>query len=210
MRKVTIISLVVLSLSMFPASPSGMADMSASAATGAMSAVNTERNIQGGDSGYVIGPSNLINIKILGQSGLQETFRVDEGGFITHPLLGRVKISGMSVAQAENMIREELSGDYIRDPNVIIFVIEHSHFSVLGEVRKPGNYEILGRLSLLEGISIAGGFTPVANEKRIKVLRHDQGGEKTFFINLKDILDGRKPGVDIQAGDVIEVEKSFF
>lgn len=163
-----------------------------------------------GDKGYVIGASNLINIKVLGEEGLQTTYRVDEGGYITHPLLGRVKLMGLTVAQAEEMIRKALAAGYILDPNVTIFVIEHSHYSVLGEVRKPGNYEILGKLSVVEGISIAGGFTPVANEKKVKVLRQTESGQKTIIVNVKDILDGRAQSVQIEAGDVIEVEKSFF
>lgn len=159
---------------------------------------------------YVLGATNLIFIKVLGQEGLQQTFRLDEVGYITHPLLGRIKLSGKTVSEAEEQIRKMLEGDYILDPNVTIFVLEHSRFSVLGEVRKPGNYEILGKLSLIEGISIAGGFTPVGNDRKVKILRHDEDGEKNITVNVRDIIEGRKGNIDIQAGDVIEVPKSFF
>ena len=164
------------------------------------------------ENAYIIGPTNLLFIKVLGEDGLQQTFRVDESGFITHPLVGRVKLGGRTVSEAEAIIQQMLNGDYILNPNVTIFVIEHSRFSVLGEVRKPGNYEILGRLSLMEGLSIAGGFTPVANQKKIKILRHEETGEKTMIVNVKDILNGKKDGneVDIKQGDVIEVPQSFF
>ena len=130
------------------------------------------------EKAYTIGPTNLLFIKVLGEDGLQQTFRVDESGYITHPLIGRVRLAGKTVSEAESLIQQMLTGDYILNPNVNIFVMEHSRFSILGEVRKPGNYEILGHLSLMEGLSIAGGFTPLANQKKVKVLRHGESGEK--------------------------------
>lgn len=164
------------------------------------------------EKAYVIGPTNLLFIKVLGEDGLQQTFRVDESGSITHPLLGRVKLGGQTVFEAEALIQKMLTGDYILNPNVNIFVMEHSRFSIIGEVRKPGNYEILGHLSLMEGLSIAGGFTPLANQKKVKVLRHDDSGEKTMIVNVKDILNGKTDDgrFDIQPGDVIEVPQSIF
>lgn len=165
-----------------------------------------------GTAAYVIGPTNLLEIKVLGQSSLQDTFRVDESGFITHPLLGRIKLAGKTVSDAEMIIQKMLTGDYILNPNVTISVMEHSRFSVLGEVRKPGNYEILGRVSLMEGLSIAGGFTPLANQKKIRILRYDAAGEQTLIINVKDIMNGGQDGheIDIKPGDVIEIPPRFF
>jgi len=162
------------------------------------------------ERGYIIGATNLVFIKILGQEALQETYRVDESGYITHPLLGRFLLGGKTVAQAEQAVTSALVGDYILEPNVTVFVLEHSRFSVLGEVRNPGNYEILGRLSIMEGISIAGGFTPVANAQKVNILRYDQGGEKRMTVNIRSIMDGKQNSIDIQAGDVIEVPQSFF
>lgn len=162
------------------------------------------------EKGYVIGATNLIFIKVLGQEGLQQTYRVDEDGYITHPLLGRVKLMGKTVAQTEELLKKSLDGDYILDPNVTVFVLEHSRFSILGEVRKPGNYEILGQISLVEALSFAGGFTPLANLKKVNILRHDETGKKTITVNVKDVMEGKNEGVNIQAGDVIEVPTSFF
>lgn len=163
------------------------------------------------DHSYIIGPTNLLHVKILGEGGLQSTFRVDELGYITHPLAGRIPIGGLTVADAEARIEEALRGDYILNPHVTIFVLEHSRFSVLGEVRKPGNYEILGRMNIVEAISIAGGFTPVAAENKVRILRQTDSGEKTMIVNVEDIMEGKKEAeAYIQAGDVVHVTKSFF
>jgi polysaccharide biosynthesis/export protein len=164
------------------------------------------------DAAYKIAPQNLIQIRILGEDGLQQTFRVDDNGYITHPLVGRVKVAGQTVSNAEEMLEKTLKDDYIRNPHITIFVVEHSHFSMLGEVREPGNYEILGKVSMMQAISMAGGFTPVANERKVRVLRRSKdGAEQSLEVDVQAIMDGAKEDNEfVQAGDVINVPKSFF
>ena len=195
------ISIVAILVSLFIAQPYIFAQ---DAALSESSGIN--------EKSYMIGPNNLLQIKILGEEGIQSTFRVDDSGYISHPLAGRVKIAGQTVSQAEDMLTNVFKGDYILNPQVSIFVIEHSHYSILGEVRKPGNYEITGRLSVVEAISIAGGFTPVANDNKVKILRRDlSGGERTISLNVEDLMEGKQnEEAYIQAGDVIQVPKSFF
>jgi len=174
-------------------------------------AAGTHGGAQETDNSYIIGPNNLLHVKILGEGGLQSTFRVDELGFITHPLAGRIAIGGLNIADAEARIEKSLRGDYILNPHVTIFVLEHSRFSVLGEVRRPGNYEITGRMNIVEAISIAGGFTPVAAENKVRILRQTDSGEKTIIVNVEDLMEGKKDAeAFVQAGDVINVAKSFF
>lgn len=173
----------------------------------------TEKAVPGtGEAGYRIGPENLLQIRILGEDKIQQTFRVDGSGFITHPIAGRIKIAGQTVADAEGMLESLLKGDYIRNPHITIFILEHSRFSVLGEVREPGTYEILGRVSMMEAISMAGGFTPVANEKKVRVLRKTKdGNEQNIEVDVQAIMDGQqKDENSIQPGDVVHVPKSFF
>lgn len=163
------------------------------------------------DSAYTIGPDNFILIRILGESDTQQTFRVDESGYITHPLVGRIKVAGKTVSEAEHLMEEVLKGDYLLNPNVTILVLEHSRFSILGEVRNPGHYEISGQLRLVEAISMAGGFTPVANQKKVKIIRKSNEGETKLEKNVEDVVQGRKEDdVLIQPGDIINVSKSFF
>lgn len=160
---------------------------------------------------YVIGPQNLLLIKILGETGVQQTFRVDDLGFITHPLIGRIKLGGLTVPQAEEELARILADGYIINPHVTLLVLEHSRFSVLGEVRKPGAYEILGQVSLMEAISIAGGLTPIANKDKIKLIRNEDGGEVTSMIDMDDAMEGKKESNSwVRGGDVIVVNKKFF
>jgi len=170
------------------------------------------RTFDRGEAAYEIGAQNLIQIKIFGEGGLQQIFRVDEMGMITHPLAGRVELGGLTVAQAEHHMEGVLHGDYILNPKVTIFVLEHSRFSIMGEVRKPGAYEIMGRVSVIEAISMAGGFTQVANKRNIKILRKANGVEETVVLDTSKLLeDGdRKKEHYVRSSDVIVVPKSFF
>lgn len=165
-----------------------------------------------GPFAYMIGPQNVVQIKIFGDAAANQIYRVDERGYIKHALLGSVKIGGMTVADAEKLIETKLSDGYFVDPRVTIFVLEHSHFSVLGEVKKPGTYEILGRTSVIEAISMAGGFTPVANQGGVKIIRKTEGKESTTNVDTTRITGRGEVSADvaIEADDVVVVSKSFF
>lgn len=161
---------------------------------------------------YIIGPQNVLQIKIFGDAATNQIYRVDERGFIKHALLGSVEVGGSSVAAAEKRIQSELAAGYFVDPRVTIFILEHSRFSVLGEVRKPGTFEILGRTSFIEAISMAGGFTPVANQKAVKIIRKNGGGESVVEVDAAKIMEhgDSAANISIQADDVVAVAKSFF
>ncbi len=166
----------------------------------------------GGDYAYRIGPQNLLQIKILGESATTQVYRVDEMGYITHALLGRLKLEGLTVVEVERLVTDKLRGQYILHPTVTVFVVEHSHFSILGEVRRPGNYEITGRVSIIEALSMAGGFTPLANQKGVKIVRKKEDEERIVHVNAVHLMQNPEPNneVDIVANDIIVVPKSFF
>ncbi len=161
---------------------------------------------------YILGPQNVIQIKIFGESGVNPIYRIDELGFIKHALVGRLKLGGLNVEQAEELLEKTLAGDYIINPQVTIFVLEHSRFSIIGEVRKPGTYEILGRVSIIEAISMAGGFTPVANQRDVRIQRRQEEAQSTVQVDTTKITQrgDMTAQVNVEANDVIVVAKSFF
>lgn len=167
---------------------------------------------EGGSTDYIIGPQNVLQIKIFGDASANQIYRVDERGYIRHALLGSVKIGGISVSDAEKFMEKSLAGDYIIDPRVTIFVLEHSHFSVIGEVKRPGVYEILGRATVIEAISTAGGFSQVANQRNVKIIKKKNGKESIIGVDTTRITQRGEISADtaIEADDVISVQKSFF
>ena len=166
-----------------------------------------------GDNAYHIGPQNMLQIRIFGEAGINQLYRVDEEGYIKHALGGRMKLGGLTVSEAEKLVEQKLDGDYIINPQINIFVIEYSQFSIIGEVRKPGNYEISGRVSIIRAISMAGGFTPIADQRAVQIIRKNEGGSETKLkVDVSRIMQGGESSADydLQADDVIVIPKSFF
>ena len=165
------------------------------------------------DAPYIIGPQNMLQIKVFGEAETNQIYRVDEGGYINHTLLGRVKVGGYTVEEIERSLEKKLDGDYILNPHVTVFVLEFSHFSIIGEVRKPGNYELSGKISVIRAISIAGGFTPVADQRAVKIMRKNEDGkESAINVDTTRITQhgDMSAEVNLQADDVVVVPKSFF
>jgi len=164
------------------------------------------------DVAYIIGPRNMIQIKIFGDASTHQLYRVDELGFINHALVGKIKIAGLTTSEAEKLMESKLDKDYIINPRVNVFILQYSTFSIIGEVRKPGNYEITGRVSVIEAISMAGGFTAVANQRGVKIMRKTEDHESTLSVDTTRITQqgDRTADVYIEQDDVVVIPKSFF
>ena len=164
------------------------------------------------DLPYIIGPRNMIQIKIFGDASTYQLYRVDELGYINHALVGKIKIAGLNISEAEKLLESRLDKDYIINPRVNIFVLQYSTFSIIGEVKRPGNYEITGRVSIIEAISMAGGFTAVANQRGVKVMRKTIGHEATLNVDTTRVTQqgDRSSDVYIEQDDVVVIPKSFF
>jgi polysaccharide export outer membrane protein len=164
---------------------------------------------------YIIGPQNVLQIDVYygRDKNLERKVRVSSKGYINFPLLGEVEISGLTVNEAVEKLAALLEKDYLVNPQVSIFIEEYSTVSVIGQVNKPGTYPIKGRLTVVEAISLAEGFTKIAAPNGVKVLRTNSDGVKTS-INIKagDIINGGKKEDDLQlqSGDIVSVPESFF
>lgn len=164
---------------------------------------------------YVVGPENVVNIDVYygKDENLSRKARVSSEGLITFPLLGEVKVEGLTVSQLEAKITELLEKDYLVNPQVSVFIEEYSTVSILGQVTSPGAYPIKGKLSVVELISLAGGFTPIAAQNDVKVIRTDKDGSKTTIkVRAGDIVNGGRKEDDIKVypGDIVMVAESFF
>lgn len=134
-----------------------------------------------------------------------KTYTVDENGFINYPILGLVKLGGLTRSEAENKLKEELS-KYIANPGVNI---NYTNFriSVLGEVKNPGYFSIPNdRVTILEALGMAGDLTVYGVRKNIMVIREQNGEKKTYTVDLtsKDILNS--PVYYLAQNDVVYVE----
>ncbi len=115
-------------------------------------------------SGYPVGPSDTLLIKVFDEPSLSGTFRVDADGSITFPLVGRIEVGRKTVRVIEQQITKLLADGYLRRPLVSVEITEYRSRSIfiMGEVRAPGKYAIEGEVTLLEVLAKAGSFTPTA------------------------------------------------
>ena len=146
---------------------------------------------------------------------------VSSEGTITLPLLGRITMQGLTIPQAEQKLTEMLAKDYLVNPVVVVEVADRiiekkerakKSLSILGQVQKPGSYDFpeTEKMTLLELISKAGGFTDVANAKNIKIIRKNNDKTTAIRANAESIIAGKDPDVELKPDDVIHVGESFF
>jgi polysaccharide biosynthesis/export protein len=178
--------------------------------------------------GYVLGPDDGITVNVVDLAELDSktlgVIHIDHRGNIHLPLAGRMQGAGLTVEQLEKEIARRLSG-VMNDPEVSVSVAEfRSHpVSVLGSVRNPGVYQVVGRKTLFEVLSLAGGLNPDASN-RVKITRLMSAGrlplpsvapDKTgeFYVgelNVRNVMDAKNPdeNIDVLSNDVITVPKA--
>jgi polysaccharide export outer membrane protein len=158
---------------------------------------------------YKIGAKDLLEIKVFELPELNQTVRVSEDGSITLPLLGRVMIEGLTKDALERKLAELLEEKYLKNARISVFIKEYQskRVAIIGAVQNPGMYELVGRQTLLQIISQAGGFKEsAANE--IFVLREGKNGiTASISIDLEDLTvnGNQRLNIPLQANDVINV-----
>jgi polysaccharide export outer membrane protein len=173
------------------------------------------QNLQSPKTDYKIGGADLLEIQVYQQKDLDRLLRVSQNGTITFPLIGTVKVGGLSVAAAEDAISTKLK-DYIISPQITIFIKEYGNKKVFvgGEVKNPGSFELPteAKLTVLEAVSLAGGFSAIAAPDRTKVIRNVGGKSQSFTIVVSDITKRGEKHKDmpLEPGDVVWVPQSFF
>jgi polysaccharide export outer membrane protein len=139
---------------------------------------------------YKVGPKDLLEISVFGLNDLNRTVRVSEDGKISLPLLGEVDVAGLTKSECEKKISQLLEEGFLQNPQVTIFIREYksNRVSMLGAVRNPGPYELLGIQSLLQVISQAGGMTNEAGNDIIIMRPLPDGATRTIKISIENLI----------------------
>ncbi len=178
---------------------------------------------------YVIGPQDVLEIKVWDHDDLNRVVTVSEDGYFSYPLIGRVHADGLTVSELEKEIEKRLSGKYIINPQVTVTVKKYrsKQVFVLGEVggagtgKGPGAYPLIGRTTLLEILAEAGGPTKDAGSEviiiRPKVKKANPtplekaSKDEIIVVNLKRLLEGDlSQNVVLQPNDTIYVPKAQY
>ena len=157
---------------------------------------------------YVIGPEDIINVKVWRDPDFSGVKGVRPDGKITMPLIGDVQASGLTPDRLAAQLKEFIS-TYIRQPDVSVEVVQvnSKSYSVTGEVNRPGKFSLVLQTRVFQALSDAGGFREFANEKDVLILRAD--GTRLHF-NYKDFVKHgetkKNQNVFLQNGDTVLVK----
>ena len=161
-----------------------------------------------------IGAGDTIRITVYQSPDLSLETRVNEGGAISYPLLGRVQLAGLTVTAAEAHIATELKRrDFVKDPQVIIVVtqVRANQINVLGQVGKPGRYPLdLTGMRMTEVIALAGGIIAGAGSDTVVLTGQRDGRLYRHEVDLPRLFAPGGTGEDIVVapGDTIWVDRA--
>ena len=168
------------------------------------------------DANYKLSANDLLDFRVFQEPELDGVIRVAGDGTAIFPLIGTVNVGGKTVTQATEEIKARYRDGYLVYPQISLTVRTYAQklFTVLGQVQKPGSYDMKGsdEITLLQAIGMAGGYTKIANPSRVTVKRLEEGGsERLIKLDAKRMArGGDSSSFYIKPGDVITVAESLF
>ncbi|MGB9497695.1 MAG: polysaccharide biosynthesis/export family protein [Dissulfuribacterales bacterium] len=157
---------------------------------------------------YVIGPADILEIHVWREPDLSRTIPVRPDGKITLPLLNDVQASGLTPLELKARIEKGLA-KFVESPTVSVAVQEiHSkNIFVFGQVESPGQYPLQKDLTVLQALSLAGGFAEWADKGDIIVLRKENGKQRRIKFDYKNVSKGKhlERNIFLRPGDTIIV-----
>jgi polysaccharide export outer membrane protein len=160
------------------------------------------------DPNYSIAPEDVLTVDVWKEPEISRTVPVRRDGKISLPLLNDLQAAGLTPTQLSSEIVEKLRATIVH-PQVTVIVAQMGSLRIyiLGQVTRGGAYPLVPDMTVMQALSIAGGFTPYANVKKIHVMRKEKGTDRIFAVNYKEVMSGRKTEQNIQLkpGDTIVV-----
>ena len=157
---------------------------------------------------YRIGPEDVLHISVWKEDDLDRKVLVRPDGGVSFPLVGDIQVSGRTPLEVQDEIRSRLAR-YVPDAEVTVAVDKISGYTIfiLGEVNKPGQFTLGRYVDVVQALTLAGGTTPYASERNMRILRRKDGREVTYRFDFRDIKRGKnlKQNIILQSGDVVVV-----
>ena len=166
------------------------------------------------DYAYTIGAKDLLTITVFEVPELNITVRVSEDGDIALPLLGIVKVEGLNRLRLEQKLAAMLEKSYLKNAQVTVFIKEYQsqRVSVMGAVKNAGTYELIGRMTLLQILSQAGGLSGEAGDRIVVIRQYADGSSASLVIDIEELMvkGTAKFNIPLQAGDIVNVPVERF
>ncbi len=172
----------------------------------ALSRKQSQGEVVADSNQYVIGPEDSLYIHVWKEENLSRTVPVRMDGKISLPLIDEIQAAGLTPLQLkENLIKK--FREFVDIPNVSVIVMEANSFRVFvsGYVKTPGVVRLRSETTILQLIAMVGGFTEWANQKKVLVIRKEDGKERRITVNCKKIVSGDESNLILKSGDTVIV-----
>jgi protein involved in polysaccharide export with SLBB domain len=171
-------------------------------------------SLMAGEGDYILAPGDTLDLMVYREPDLGMRSKIARDGRVQLPLLGEVKVAGMSVRDAQEHIRKLYDADYLVDPQIYLNIASYTQrkITVIGQVSRPGSYELQGNesLGILEAIGMAGGFTRIADTKNVVVKRRTGEKVETIKVNTKRLESPDGGSFQVLPGDILTVGESWY
>jgi polysaccharide biosynthesis/export protein len=159
---------------------------------------------------YVLGAGDQIDVVVFGQPDLTTASAIRPDGMIALPLVGDVRAGGKTAPQLEAELTR-LYRKYLKAPAISVAIKQFSmnHIYVMGEVAKPGRYDLTDNMTVLDALTLAGGSTNMANLDGTQISRSDGGKSKAIAVKFRQLMQGKDAGQNLrlQRGDLVYVPR---
>ncbi|OPX37096.1 MAG: hypothetical protein B1H11_06405 [Desulfobacteraceae bacterium 4484_190.1] len=157
---------------------------------------------------YIIGAGDILEISVWKNEDLTRLLTVLPDGKISFPLIGEVMVEGKTLAQLKKELENKISR-YVPAPvlSVVIQQVNSNMIYVIGKVRNPGRFALNSNIRVLQGLALAGGLNPFAEQNKIRIFREEGGKTLIFRFRYDDVSTGKKleQNIWLKRGDVIVV-----
>lgn len=159
-----------------------------------------------------LGAGDVIEVKVYREPELDGVYRVNAAGALEFPLIGKVTLKGKNSDDVAGEIKSRLADGFLKDPQVSVFVREYNSkkIHVLGQVTRAGTFPYEPRMTIIQAITNAGGFTKLSATNSVKVTRVTEAGEQSFELPVGDIGAGKAPNFELWPGDIVFVPEALF
>lgn len=159
---------------------------------------------------YILGPGDQLEVNVFGEPDLTRMVTIKPDGVIALPLINQVTAAGKTAAQLEAELARRYA-QYLKTPSVAVLVRQFrmNPVYVMGEVSKPGRYDLIYDMTFLDALTLAGGATDRANLDGAQLVRVENGKSKAIPIKANQMIQGKAatPNLKLQTGDLIYVPR---
>ena len=149
-------------------------------------------------STYRLASGDVISVRVLGEEDLKrEKVKLSDAGTMSFPVLGEIRVKGLTAGALEDYITRGLKGRYLLNPQVTVTIDEYRNFFVNGMVEKPGGYPFSPGLTVRKAITLAGGFKERASRDKINIIRDDDPKQTPGRVDLN---------ATVLPGDILTIE----